>query len=575
MEEDIRDGMRTNGIVSLQYPVQLLGLFHRFKLSSSTNEFTEIQPPPRLMNTSIYKLHWQILAAMLATFSCAFNAKAQGNVYAFSVYKALGTAPLSVLGYAVDGLTNTYPLGGFSTTTTINGTTLNNPSGYPNILLMKFKYTFTNAPQWVIAPATDYSITGAKIGADKNGDSFVAGSFGGTNLTFGTTTITNNSTDHSDDIFWVKYDVNGNFKLLTRAGGTSEDALGDMATDLNGNCFLTGAFQSSTFSAGTSSLTRQSTSGSDCFVLEYNNVNGSVVWIQQGSYAGGSCIAVDTADNCYVGGTVLGSAVFNGLNPANQTTTNFLIKYNSAGSLLWVRGDVTVGTHMKVDKGQNIYLAGTFSNVAQFGGITLTNNSAATIFLAKCDANGNALWAQQLPGLGDDTVTGIAIDAFTNCWITGYLAPESSPKNTVAVIARYDQNGNLTALSDVNPAQASTAGGVVTVGNLAALPYGGQAFMCGSFITNFTLGTYSLTNGGNTDIFAAWVMASPSLSLTTTSTNVTCSWPGTTNFSLEAAVNLSSSNWSSVTNAVTTVNGQSAITITNSGGVHFYRLRLK
>lgn len=496
---------------------------------------------------------------------------AQSGIYGYWFYRAAGTSHTWASGFAADVSTNCYVIGQFSSATTINGTTLNNPSGWPNILLLKFKLGSTNAPQWIKAPATDYAISDARIGCDANfsANIYVAGSFGGTNLTFGTSTLTNyeNAGNHSDDIFLVKYDTSGNFKFLTQAGGTAEDALGDMVTDTSGNCYLTGAFQSPSFSAGSSNVVRQSASGGDCFTLKYD-FNGNVLWLESGSYAQGTCIALDSANNCYVGGTVLGPSVFDGLNPSNQITTNFLAKYTSAGTLVWVRGDIALGKYIRLDKTQNIYTSGTFSNTVRLGTIALTNDSAATVFLAKYDTNGNVLWANQFIGLGNDNVTGMAIDTRSNCWITGYFASGNSPTNPVAFVARFDPLGNLNAFSQANPNYTSTASGVA-FGSLAGV----IPLICGSYSTNFTLGRTYLTNSGNLDICAAWCMISPAISAQATSTNVILSWPAadSTGYMLQTNSDLSSGNWINAGGAVL-VNGQMVVTNTVSSGVHFFRL---
>jgi hypothetical protein len=371
------------------------------------------------MKSILSRLGPLYLVAVTFFFSC-FAAYAQPAIYAYQLYKAAGTAPVTALGIGSEDNTNGYVVGGFNTSMTIAGIPVSNPGGWPNVFLCKFKYNVTNAPQWIKAPVTDYSITNARAGADSSpftGNGYIAGNFEGTNLTFGTTTLTNNATDHSDDIFLVKYDFNGTLKYLVQAGGAGDDILGDSVTDGNGNTYMTGSFLSSTFSAGASNLVRQSTTGSDCFVIKYNN-SGGVTWLNQGSYASGTCVAFDAVGDCYVGGDVLGSSVFGGVSPANQTTTKFLAEYSSSGSLDWVRGDDTIGNYLAVDKAQNIYTAGVFSNVVQFGAISLTNSSPRTIFVAKYDSNGNILWAQQVPGWGCDGVTGLVVDPRTNCWVS-------------------------------------------------------------------------------------------------------------------------------------------------------------
>jgi len=521
------------------------------------------------------KMCSQLLVIVSFCLFSRFTASAQGTVYAYQLYRTTGTSPASALGVALDPGTNGYVLGEFASATTINGTTLNNASGWPDFLLMKFKYGSTNAPQWVKAPVTDYAVSNVLLGIDTSANCYVAGGFGGTNLTFGTTSITNygNPGDHSEDIFLAKYNTSGTFTFVTQAGGIGEDTLGALATDTSGNCYLTGMFDSPTFTAGSSNLVRQSASGGDCFVMKFNS-SGSLTWMNQGSYAAGTCLTFDSANNCYVGGALLGPAVFTGLNPSNQITTNFLAKYTSTGTLLWVRGDVTMGNCLDADKAQNLYTAGTFSNIAQFGSITLTNYSASTMFLAKYDTNGNALWAVQLPGFGNDRITGLTIDARTNCWISGCFASTNSPTNTIVVVARYNLNGLLTGISQVSPAQFSTAGGIAA--NLGMVPplAGANIWMAGSYATNFMIGSKAaLTNAGNLDIFAAWLFVSPQLTTATTGTNVVTSWPAAdgTGFELQTNSDLSSTNWNSVSGG-STVNGQVMVTNVITPGVHFYRL---
>ena len=127
---------------------------------------------------------------------------------------------------------------------------------------------------------------------------------------------------------------------------------------------------------------------------------------------------------------------------------------------------MVIGSHINVDGTGNIYTVGTFSNVLQIGGTTLSNNFPSTIFLAKYDSNGNALWARQLPGWGYDAANGITVDPFTNCWVTGYFASVNQgglPTNSIAIIACYDPNGNLQTVAHTGGALASAATAVATI----------------------------------------------------------------------------------------------------------------
>ena len=518
------------------------------------------------MQSSFRNMIFPILLVVAILFFCSFKADAQSTVYPRVLNKVGGTASGLAQGIALDSNTNVYVLGTFASTTIINSTTLTNVTGWPDIFLVKLRFS-AGAPLWSKAPATDYTVSNAKVGCDAKGNNCVAGNFGGTNITFGAVTITNYSSDHSDDIFLAQYDTSGNLKHLILLGGAGEDAVGDMTTDTNGNSYLTGVFLSPTFSAGSSNLTRQSAGGGDCFTAKYD-VNGNLLWLEQGSNARGTCVAVDSATNCYVGGLASGTSVFDGLSPSNPTTTNFLAKYSSTGALLWVRGDLTIGNFIKLDADQNIYTAGTFSNSVQFGPLTLANGAASTIYVAKYDRNGIALWARQLPGLGNDVVTGLTIDSYTNCWVSGYDAGLDSPSNTVAVIAQLNSSGNLNAISQISSTPSTAAGMASFAG-----PKGPAVYACGSYAANFTFG-HSLTNAGNTDIFYAWVLAPPGIAATTAGTNFVCSWPNTdTNLVLETSPDMS--NWSAVTNHVTTVNGQNTVSNSITGSAGFFRLRLK
>ncbi len=519
-------------------------------------------------------LNWSF--ALVVLFSLLFISPAQAqSIYTHWLDKTGGTAPESSLGAAEDLGTNVYLVGRyFAFSDQIGSTLLTNLIGVSNIFVACFGGNSTTTPKWAKSPVTDCAISNARIGSDLNGNIVVSGSYGGTNLSFGTTSITNYGTpgDYSQDIFIARFNSAGTLSSLVHIGGSADDVLGDLAVDGSFNMsgfYVTGSFQSTNFAAGGKTLARPSTSGWDCFAAQYNS-SGNIVWLNQGTNAIGSCIAFDSASNCYVGGTVLGTASFGGLSPANQTTTNFLVKYNNAGTLIWVRGDMVIGNRIDVDQVQNIYTAGTFSNAVQIGGTTLSNNSPATIFVAKYDSNGNPLWAQPVPGLGDDQVTGMVIDAFTNCWISGYFASTNQtdlPVNSVAAIACFDPSGNLVALSQVSGAQPSMASAVVNspLNNIC---------ISGSFATNFFLpGRNALTNVGNYDVFAGLIGVGPTIKLATTGTNVVCSWPTAigSGFALQSLTNFSSTNWTTIGSG-NLVNGQMVVTNAVSGSAQFFRL---
>jgi hypothetical protein len=518
----------------------------------------------------------------LLCFSTA-NLSAQG-FYSYWINNARGSAPETSVASVEDNGTNVYFLGRYyGYTNHIGNMTLTNEIAVSNLFLAKFNGSSTAVPAWAKAVVTDVPISNARLVGDFNADIIVAGSFGGTNLSFGGGNLTNydRTGSHSEDIFVAGFDYLASLDWLIQMGGGAEDTLGDLKLDPSRNpsgFYVTGSFQSTNFAAGVSNLTRESTFGADFYVAKYD-MSGNLLWINQGAYAAGTCIAIDALNDCYVGGTTLGPATFGGVSPSNSTTTNFLAKYDPNGKLLWVRGDVPVASRMcaDVDYSQNIYLAGNFSNVLRFGSVTLSNNSPSTIFVAKCDTNGSPVWADSVPGWGYDGVGGIIVDSANNCWVDGYFASSASPSglptNSIAIVGCFDPYGNVIATSQIPGVGPSTASSVS--GSLNN--FSGNICIAGTYSTSLDFYKNSaVTNqNGSCDIFALTASAQPQLKLTASGTNLICSWPSLMDkFELQTVTNLGSS-WSDVSTGTTTTNGQFVVTNSVTSGTRFYRLAIK
>lgn len=531
-------------------------------------------------------IKWAAPLIALCLF-CASSTKvlAQG-FYTYWINNARGSAPETAVASAVDMFTNVYFLGRYEGyTNRIANTTLTNEIAVSNLFLAKFDGDSTAIPEWAKTIVTEYPISNARVADDTYSDIVAAGSFGGTNMSFDGRTLTNfdSSGSHSEDIFVAKLNPAGTLGWMIQLGGSGDDTLGDLKMDPARNpsgFYVTGSFQSTNFVAGSSNLIRQSTSGSDFYVAKFD-LSGNLLWINQGAYAAGQSLAIDVSNNCYVAGTTLGAATFGGVSPSNPTTTNFLAKYDNNGNLLWVRGDVPTGSRMCVDNNQNIYLAGTFSNVLQFGSDTLSNSAPSTIFVAKCGANGTPVWAESLPGWGYDSVGGILIDSAQNFWLAGDFASAPSqnglPTNSVALLACFDSYGNVLATSQITGAGPSTAASVSGIFN----NFNGNLGVCGTYSTNlffyqnpFTHESYAVTNNnGSFDVFATTCGVVPQLKLTASGTNIVCSWPTLMDtFQLQTATNLFGSVWTTVGTGGATTNGQMAVTNSASGGSRFYRL---
>src|SRR5204862_6697470 len=102
----------------------------------------------------------------------------------------------------------------------------------------------------------------------------------------------------------------------------------------------------------------------------------------------------------------------------------FVAKYNSQGTLLWVKrlgalGDETA-RGVAIDSQGNIVVVGSFCSSVDFGGTTLTSvpdpfgRIWSDIFVAKYSPTGNLVWADRFGGTQPDTGDAVAFDGSDN-----------------------------------------------------------------------------------------------------------------------------------------------------------------
>ena len=113
---------------------------------------------------------------------------------------------------------------------------------------------------------------------------------------------------------------------------------------------------------------------------------------------------------------------------AGFTTRSYLVKYNAAGVVVWVKqrdstgGQGTVDyrdAELAVDAVGNVYLSGGFNSSVTFDATTLTT-ATHDAYLVKYDAQGMLQWARQ-GGSPDVETGGLAVDASGNVCVSGYF----------------------------------------------------------------------------------------------------------------------------------------------------------
>ena len=169
---------------------------------------------------------------------------------------------------------------------------------------------------WAIRAGGTSSDTGNGIALDLSDNCYITGSFSGTS-DFGSTYLTSSG---GVDIIISKIDPNGNWLWAKRAGGTGADTGYGITTDATGNCYGTGFFfgtggfgSTSLTSAGVNEIfsTKLDTDGN---WLWAHRAGGSSLDIGYG-------IASDSNGNCYVTGVIVGAATF-GTSSINLSSSN-------------------------------------------------------------------------------------------------------------------------------------------------------------------------------------------------------------------------------------------------------------
>jgi hypothetical protein len=249
--------------------------------------------------------------------------------------------------------------------------------------------------------------------------------------------------------------------LWIRQFGTLQwDHATDVAVDQTGNVYVVG----STYGV----LPDQTKVGArDAFVRKYNS-SGNELWTRQfGATWDGGClalaVAVDTAGNVYVAGTVIGAL------PEQTSAGNwdaFLRKYDAAGNAVWTR---QFGTDSS-DSANDVAVDGV-------GNVYVIGQSGQEAYIRKYDSAGNELWTRQFTtAAGWAEAYGVAVDQAGNVYVIGRPSG-SEPLNFGGFIRKYDSAGNELWTREFGTAAGAEIYSVATdeAGNLYIAGYTPQA----------------------------------------------------------------------------------------------------
>jgi beta-propeller repeat-containing protein len=224
----------------------------------------------------------------------------------------------------------------------------------------------------------------------------------------------------------------------TYLGGSGQDAATSIATDLNGNVYVTGWSESLDFPEAAGARLG-SPGGVDVYVAKLNPA-GRLIYV---TYIGGSGddqgygIAVDNSGAAVIVGSTYSTnfPIVNAAQPRpGGGRDSFVAKLNAAGSALsfstYVGGSGADNANgVSLDQQGNIYIAGetASANFPVLNAFQKQLGGGEDAFVAKLSGTGVLLYSTYIGGVADDRATAVAVDALGNAYITGSTYSSNFP----------------------------------------------------------------------------------------------------------------------------------------------------
>lgn len=298
-----------------------------------------------------------------------------------------------------------------------------------------------------------------------------------------------------------------NWMVIDTAGGKEYDTAEAITIDTSGNVYVAGGI-GATSKFG--SVTKAVEGRNAVFLAKYNNQN-SLEWVQT---IGGELmeyladIAVDSKGNIYLTGSFFYTAKFGSISKTAKGESDvFLAKYDANGNILWVQTiDSARATGIALDKNENVYVGGSFTGTANFGGISkisLRNNqgfSNPDIFIAKYTSDGLFQKVETAAGENYDSVEDIAVDNQQNVYLTGKFegvadfhgiikGDNSRMTSENFYVAKYNANFEIQWVQTANSSFGNN-------GSVLEIDKNGNIYVAGNFTSNTKWGSIEKVSNG-------------------------------------------------------------------------------
>lgn len=240
-------------------------------------------------------------------------------------------------------------------------------------------------------------------------------------------------------------------------GGKGADQTSSMATDSAGNLFVTGYYADSAIFSDISIGSRK---GNHFFLAKYSK-EGILLWIKTTGFAAGQSqgtgITIGKNDYLYITGYFYDSLALDKIILTSSGNEDvFLAKYDLEGDLQWaVSGGgpgYNLSRSLSTDKiSGNIYIAGSFSGTAHFGGKEIKSKGGDDIFLISYNSSGSVVWAKNFGSVKDDAGFGVTCSNSGDVVLTGTFSDTAdiggkkliAKGRTDIFIAKYSSEGDL------------------------------------------------------------------------------------------------------------------------------------
>ncbi|MCW5982820.1 MAG: SBBP repeat-containing protein [Bryobacteraceae bacterium] len=375
------------------------------------------------------------------------------------------------------------------------------------------------------------------VAVDAQGSVYVAGTTASANfpVTSGAVGPSYQAGQTPGDVFVARLDANGaSVRYATFIGGTRTDVATSIAVDSTGAVYIGGYTDSQDFPVSAGAFQRQNRSFgafTEGFVAKLSSDGSGLVY---STYLGQTftervnAIAVDASGNAFLAGATDSSnfpttpGAFHSLTCTGGGFRAFVTKLSASGGSQLYSTTICGSSNdealaIAIDADGNAYVAGSTTSTdfpATPGALRTTSGGDGNeAWVAKVNPSGSALlYATYLGGTAADVVTGIAVDAQRNAYVTGYTRSADFPASAGAWQPAHGDNGLFedAFVAVLNPAGAALThatflgGSGQDIASAIAVDSAGAVYVAGSTTSRdfpVTAGPCQPTYAGGWDAF--------------------------------------------------------------------------